>query len=214
MKKQEYAAYRRRQITRKQSRVILMQWLVILLLLFATGFLAVTLKTVMAAEPDSTSVTELTESQFYEPLPEPNPCPITDDEIIILAKVLYQECNGLSRRGEQYGVSYTARQAAVAWCALNRLDHAGFPDTLKEVLTYPAAFAYNENAPVTDELLWLAEDVVNRWWDEKQGEDNVGRVLPKSYLFFYGDGKENHFRDAYKAPYTIWDWSLPDPYQY
>lgn len=146
------------------------------------------------------------------PAPPPSPCPISEDEITLLAKVLYRECQVLYWRGAQFGVSYQARQAAVAWCALNRLDSPDFPNTLTDVLLYPNAFSYTDDTPVTDELLWLARDVVNRWWAEKQGAENVGRTLPKSYTFFRGVNSENHFRNAFTEPYTIWDWSLPDPY--
>lgn len=184
-------------------------------------------------EPEHALESEPAPELVYEPEPEPEPalesepepesaleselvgglCPITEDEIVLLAKVLYRECGGLAWYGDQYGVSYRARQAAVAWCALNRVDEDEFPDTLQEVLTYSYAFAYIEDTPVTDELYMLSADVIARWWAEKQGEENVGRTLPKGYTYFYGDGTENYFRDAYTAPYNTWDWSLPDPYK-
>lgn len=154
-------------------------------------------------------------SQVKEPAPEPaepEPCPVTEEEIVMLAKVLYRECGGLSWNGTKWGVSYKARQAAVAWCAFNRVNSPDYPDTLRGVLTFPNAFAYIEDTPVTDDLLWLARDVVSRWWAEAQGEADVGRTLPENFYFFGGDGRENHFRDNYRAPYTVWDWSLPDPY--
>ena len=40
----------------------------------------------------------------------------------------------------------------------------------------------------------------------------VGRVLPADYLWFSGDGKRNHFRNAYRGG-DRWDWSLPSPYE-
>ncbi len=46
----------------------------------------------------------------------------------------------------------------------------------------------------------------------KDGEADVGRVLPSDYLWFTGDGKRNHFRNAYRGG-QIWDWSLPTPYE-
>ena len=44
------------------------------------------------------------------------------------------------------------------------------------------------------------------------GQVEVGRVLPADYLWFSGDSKRNHFRNAYKGG-TVWDWSLPSPYE-
>lgn len=143
---------------------------------------------------------------------EARQCPISEDEIIMLGKVLKRECGGL--QGVYGGVSAKARQAAVAWCALNRLDSEDpyYPDTLAGVLTQSDAFAWIPDTKVDPELLDLARDVVGRWWREKNGETDVGRTLPKEYLFFAGRNGENHFRDNYFAPFTYWDWSLADPY--
>lgn len=139
--------------------------------------------------------------------------PFTEEEIMMLAKTIYAESQVLSWHGDQYGVSYQARQAAVAWCALNRYDAGGFGDTLAEVLSRPAQFAYREDTPLTDEMLSLARDVIYRWQRESGGETDVGRTLPADYLFFEGDGKENHFRKQFEHTGETWDWSLSDPYK-
>ena len=47
---------------------------------------------------------------------------------------------------------------------------------------------------------------------EKAGEKNVGRILPPEYMWFYGDGWHNHFRDSYRGG-NRWDWSLDNPYE-
>lgn len=130
--------------------------------------------------------------------------PWTDEEVEMLAKTLWAECRGVPSR---------ARQAAVAWCALNRLDAGTYGSTLAEVLSTPAQFAYYESSPVTPDLLELAEDVLNRWYLEITGADDVGRTLPADYLFFDGDGKENHFYQEWRTGSEEWDWSLPDPYE-
>lgn len=152
-------------------------------------------------------------SYHSQQTPSPEPCPITDEETTMLAKVLWAEAQVVSWRGDQYGVSYRARQAAVAWVALNRYDKGGYGDTLAEVLSRPAQFAYDPDTIVTDEMLDLARDVVSRWWSEKQGDPAPGRTLPADYFFFDGDGLENHFRREYESTGEVWDWSLPDPYQ-
>lgn len=135
-----------------------------------------------------------------------------DLEAVMLAQTMYEEANVLHWYGDKFGVSYRARQAAVAWVALNRVDAGGFGDDLYEVLTRPNQFAYDPDAPVTDELLELAWDVLHRWWAEKDGETGVGRTIPPEYLYFDGDGKENYFRIEYQGTGDVWDWSLPDPY--
>lgn len=136
-----------------------------------------------------------------------------DMEATMLAKTMYGEANVLRWYGDKFGVSYKARQAAVAWVALNRVDAGGFGEDLYEVLTRPNQFAYDPDAPVTDELYKLAWDVLHRWWAEKEGETDVGRTIPPEYLYFDGDGKENYFRIEYQGTGDVWDWSLPDPYK-
>lgn len=141
------------------------------------------------------------------------PCPITEDETIMLAKVLYAESQVLKWNGDAFGMTYKARQAAVAWCALNRLDSGKWGDTLTDVLSAPYQFAYSPDTDLTDYMLSLAEDVIARWWSEKQGETSVGRTLPAEYLFFHGDGRENYFRLNYERDGLYWDWTLEDPYK-
>lgn len=140
------------------------------------------------------------------------PCPITEEEVVMLAKTMYQEAQVVYWDGTKWGVSYKARQAAVAWVALNRLDRGTFGDSLEAVLTAPAQFAYYPDTTVTEEMLALAQDVVGRWWREHQGEIDVGRVIPAEYFWFEGDGRENHFRATFEQTGRTWDWSLPDPY--
>ena len=126
-----------------------------------------------------------------------------DEEAQYIAKVVWAEARGCSR----------TEQAAVIWCILNRVDSdiRDMPDDIISVVTAPNQFAYRDSSPITDELYELAKDVISRWEREKNGETNVGRVLPKEYLWFHGDGTNNHFRDAFKGG-NRWDWSLESPY--
>lgn len=128
--------------------------------------------------------------------------PPTEEELTILAKVVYREARGIEDK---------AHQAAVIWCILNRVDDGYWGDTITEVATYPNAFAWVPDTPVEQEFLMLAADVCERWNLEKAGQDDVGRVLPKEYLYFTGDGKLNHFTTEWKGTET-WDWSLESPY--
>lgn len=124
-----------------------------------------------------------------------------EEDLIILAKIIYREARG---------IKITAHKAAVVWCVLNRVD-AGYGKTIKEVATQKYQFAWNSNTPVWEELYELARDVVIRWLLEKRTTYEVGRVLPKNYLFFAGNGKLNRFRTGYRTK-DYWDWSLKSPY--
>lgn len=112
-------------------------------------------------------------------------------------------------------VCSTTERAAVAWCILNRADDArdATPAGVIAVVTKPHQFhGYAEDNPLLPELKELALDVIERWLDEKDGKTNTGRVLPREYLFFSGDGKHNHFRTEWDGG-QVWDWSLQSPYE-
>lgn len=127
---------------------------------------------------------------------------IHDSNVDILAKLVYGEARGCS----------TTEQAAVIWCVLNRVD-AGYADgTIWGVVTQKGQFTgYRATNPVLTTHRELAIDVLKRWYREKRGVEDVGRVLPKAYKYFSGDGKHNYFRPEYNSP-VRWDWSLPSPY--
>lgn len=123
-------------------------------------------------------------------------------ETEMIAKVLYREARGIPDK---------AQVAAVGWCILNRVDSPNYSNSIIEVITAPAQFAWYEDTYVEPELLWLAEDIVYRWLLEKEGVKDSGRTLPQDYFFFEGDGQYNYFRQYYDST-EIWDWSLSSPY--
>lgn len=125
-----------------------------------------------------------------------------EEEIIMLAKLIYREARG---------VNSTQEQAAVVWCVLNRFDSDKYGDTIKKVITARNQFAYVNNTPIEEEFYNLSRDVVSRWLLEKEGFNDVGRVLPNDYLFFAGSRGRNRFRQTYKSK-KYWDWSLSNPY--
>ncbi len=104
---------------------------------------------------------------------------LSDEDIEALAKTLYGEANC---------VSSACERSMVVWTILNRLDAGGFGETVYEICTKPMQFTgYNPDHPVTERNLELVRDVVSRWEREKNGEENVGRTLPKEYCFFVAD---------------------------
>lgn len=117
--------------------------------------------------------------------------------------------------GEARGVESEMEQAAVVWCFLNRVDKYG--NTLGEVVTEPNQFHYNKDFPTVDDygrdLEELVKDVVDRWVMEQSGQTNVGRVLPREYIYFSGDGEHNHFRTDYADFSNVYDWTLENPYR-
>jgi len=125
---------------------------------------------------------------------------ISEADALLIAKTLYGEYRGEDK----------LQQAAVAWCILNRCDY--YEASVEAVVTAPNQFSgYSPNNPVDEELYATAVDVLRRHALEKSGEADVGRILPKDYMWFSGDGRINHFRNRFSNGQR-WDWSLPDPY--
>lgn len=150
---------------------------------------------------------EPTPTPTPEPTPEPTlaPQPKTEDsvyssEAVMIAKVIYSESRGIYSQTEQ---------ACVAWTILNRVD-AGY-GSIYAVITAPNQFAYVPSAPTVDDygrdLVALAQDVLDRWYREKAGETNVGRVLPQGYLWYHGDGVHNYFRNEYGNKRNVWNYA-------
>lgn len=130
----------------------------------------------------------------------------SDEDVAVIAKTVY---------GEALITHSDMEMAAVAWCILNRVDSAEafFPDTIVEVVTQDSQFhGYSESNPVDPHIEWLVRDVLDRWSLEKAGAEEVGRILPEEYLYFWGDGRHNHFTTEYHAG-TTWDWSAENPYE-
>jgi hypothetical protein len=127
---------------------------------------------------------ELTSREMFE---EIFPGEDYDATLDILAKVLYGESRGV------YGYSIT-NCACVIWCVGNRVDVEKRGSNFRECATANAQFAYKKRYPVQQHFRDLAEDVLARWMREKNGETDVGRVLPPEYVYFAGKDGYNRFR--------------------
>ena len=125
---------------------------------------------------------------------------------IYMAKTMYLEVRGVWSETEQ---------ACVAWTILNRVDDPRFESNIVFVVTAPNQFAYSKDAPTVDDygrdLVKLAQDVIYRWKQEKLGNTAVGRVLPREYVYFSGDGNHNNFCKSFYYG-SNWDYSLVSPY--
>lgn len=129
----------------------------------------------------------------------------TEAEAVMIAKVIFSEARGIWSQTEQ---------ACVAWTICNRVD-AGMAGSVYAAITAPYQFAYRNSAPTVDDygrdLTALARDVIFRWRLERAGQSDVGRVLPKGYCWYSGDGRHNYFRNTYGGQGAIW-FGLSSPY--
>lgn len=125
-----------------------------------------------------------------------------EKEIEMATKVMVAEAGSIKD---------ASHRAAVVWCILNRAD-ASAHKSVRRIITAPNQFAWYSNTSYTKEQYEFVRDIFARWLLEKEGFDEVGRTLPSDYRWFRGDGRENHFRNAYEGDYDVWDWSLIDPY--
>lgn len=129
------------------------------------------------------------------------------NEATAMAHVMYSEARGLDAR----------EMSMIAWTILNRYDAGGrFGKSIMGVICYPNQFAYNKRSPLVSDrgidLVWLAKDVLARWYKEKHGLSNVGRTLPAGYYFYYGNGKHNLFRQT-NSGMGSYNFGLLNPYQ-
>lgn len=112
----------------------------------------------------------------------------TANDAKMIAKVMWGEARGIKSKTEV---------ACIGWCILNRVD-AGMGKNIEAVVTAANQFFYKPSFPTTSQaggydLVALATDVLDRWSREKAGQSNVGRVLPKQYKWYAGDGSHNWF---------------------
>ena len=127
----------------------------------------------------------------------------TQEEIEMMAQVLHHKARGVDSEMER---------AAVVWCILNRVESPLYEDTVKDVLLHEHQFSvYDPDLEVRSSIRSLVRDVVERWHREMQGREDVGRVLPEEYLYFWGDGEHNYFTVKPNGT-DEWEWELTNPY--
>lgn len=129
----------------------------------------------------------------------------TDAEV--LAKTMNREAGGFNLSVPQAKMEV----ACVGWTILNAFDTGRFGQSITAICN-PDYVAYNYNTVIREDLLELATDILIRWYLEKDGYVDIGRVLPDGYVYFYGDGLHNYFRNVFNNTNNIWDYSLNNPY--
>jgi len=127
-----------------------------------------------------------------------------DATVEVLTNLLY---------GEARGIKSDAQKAAVIWCVLNRYDNGHYGDTIIKVATakhqfcgYVAGRTY-EDMTSYEHCKNIVTDVLDRYYTE----DQIGRTLPKDYLYFVAKNGANVFTQKWQGT-NYWNWSLPDPY--
>lgn len=129
-----------------------------------------------------------------------------ETNIAIMAQTIYGEARDMS----------TYEMSLVAWCICNRVDSPQFPSTIEEVIKQKGQFhGYSADKPIEKRCYEVAKDVIIRWNMESQIIGNVGRTLPKDYLYFYGKDGHNKYRVKNDDPNGRWDFTdiLPNPYE-
>lgn len=182
--------------------------LVIAVMIFCTSFHShkqEEKKTALATITHTATATPTPEADTPSPSPSVTPFAPDEEEVIMLAKLIYAEAGGIPSDMEK---------AAVVWCVLNRIDDESglWPDTVYEVVTQEYQFAYYPECTLTDENMKIAADVLTRRERERAGAEDIGRVLPSEYCFFTGDGQHNNFTIEWRAG-ASWDWRLSNPYE-
>lgn len=157
----------------------------------------------LRANPETTTESEVIEKKIVD-FPELDE--YHEEVAIYLAKTVWGEARGCSK----------TQQAGVVWTVLNRADCDlnYIPDDLISIITQKHQFVgYKSSNPVDEDIYNLCVDVLQRWLAEKEGAEDVGRVLAPEYLYFHANssGTENIFTDEWRGG-NIWDWSLESPY--
>lgn len=196
----------------KTKHILMAGWLSILVL-FCIGVMNYCAAKDIQKDLKERQATKVeTEKEEPEQTEDVEPQVLHAEEVEVIKWLDAEEVELIGRTiwGEAEGVKSTAERAAVAWCILNRVDAYG--QTIEEVVTAPGQFyGYRIDGECPQKHLELAADVLRRYYAEKAGEANVGRVLPKEYLYFTGDGQRNHFSAEWRGT-SHWNWSLDDPY--
>lgn len=116
---------------------------------------------------------------FMAVTPTPRLIEPLDSDVEYVAKTIHGEA----------GICNDTQKKAVAWCILNRVDCADFPNTIEEVVTQPHQFhGYAEDKVPTEEECLIAYEVIKIWLN-----DLDGRILPKRFLFFHAENGQNVF---------------------
>ena len=83
-------------------------------------------------------------------------------------------------------------QKAVVWCILNRVESAGYPDTVQGVCEQPKQWmGYSEDNPVMESIYNMVLEILKAW------HNNGHRPMGKEFVFLSWSSKEILLRDTF-----------------
>lgn len=133
-------------------------------------------------EPETESETEAPADE-QETVDDGISLPISDEEYVVLCNVVAHEAgsNWISEN----------EKAKVVEVIMNRVDSSLFPNTITEVLTQPGQFTGSESYAFNGEYISAVTEAVHNavrlYFHERSS-------FSEGYLYFWGDGRQNHFR--------------------
>ena len=181
---------------RKNQKYQTVLWLVLLVLvsLVSRGYQYVNDKEAFEAEKaeiiaEHDAVIERMEQERVEEIAavraeyeELSPEEVIDQEAIYLAKMLYGNARNNSERDQRTNV----------WCALNRVDSPGYPNTVQGVCEQASQWmGYSDDNPVLNNLYELAKGELIKW-------HNGERPCLSDYVYMSWSSKEIVLRDTYE----------------
>lgn len=127
----------------------------------------------------------------------PPPAPVVSVEPTIVLPYTVHEVELVSKAvwGEARGCSLE-EQALVVWCICNRADERN--QSIAEVVTAPYQFqGYCADNPVEEDIRALVVQVLNQWAAGEEALVLEPYATTSEYLYFWGDGEHNWFREEY-----------------
>ena len=108
-------------------------------------------------------------------------------------ELLKQEGEYLARMLYGTALNHDERdQRSAIWCALNRVDSPGFPNSVKEVCQQASQWiGYSDDNPILNDLYELAIEELTTW-------HNNYRPVNKDYVYMSWSSKEIKLRDTYE----------------
>ena len=121
-----------------------------------------------------------------EPEPEPIIVPYTELEVDMVCQTVWGEARGCSP--EEW--------ALVVGCICNRADVFG--KSIADVVSAPYQFqGYSPHNPVTEEIKAVVLETLDAWANGAEAPVCEPYATSSDYLYFYGDGEHNWFREEY-----------------
>ena len=112
-------------------------------------------------------------------------------------ELIKQEGEYLARMLYAYRNNSERDLRTAIWCALNRTDSPGFPNSVKEVCQQPSQWmGYSDDNPILENLYEIAIKELETW-------HNNYRPVNRDYVYLSWSSKEIVLRDTYeKGPNT------------